>query len=146
MRFEWDAEKDRQNQRKHHISFDTAALVFEDPLAISRLDRIIDGEERWHTLGLVASGGHMKKLTQRQAREVAALSKMRDSAIDLSDIPEVLDWRGAVVGRFYRPVKKSVTLRLDADVLAWLKSNGEGYQTRINRLLRAAMDMNRSAS
>jgi len=44
------------------------------------------------------------------------------------------------VGKFYRPIKKSLTIRLDAEVLAWLKAHGRGYQTRINRLLRAAME------
>jgi uncharacterized protein (DUF4415 family) len=44
------------------------------------------------------------------------------------------------VGKFYRPIKKSLTIRLDADVLAWLKSQGRGYQTRLNKLLRAAME------
>jgi uncharacterized protein (DUF4415 family) len=65
---------------------------------------------------------------------------MPDEEIDYSDIPEVLDWSKAVVGKFYRPVKESLTIRLDADVLAWLKSQGSGYQTRINSLLRKAMD------
>jgi uncharacterized protein (DUF4415 family) len=46
----------------------------------------------------------------------------------------------AVVGKFYRPIKKAVTIRLDADVLAWLKSQGTGYQTRINAFLRRAME------
>jgi len=64
---------------------------------------------------------------------------MSDAAIDTSDIPEVVDWSGAVVGKFYRPIKKSLTIRLDADVLAWLKSHGRGYQTRINAILRGAM-------
>jgi uncharacterized protein (DUF4415 family) len=45
-----------------------------------------------------------------------------------------------VVGKFYRPIKKPLTIRLDADVLAWLKGQGRGYQTRINALLRSAMD------
>jgi uncharacterized protein (DUF4415 family) len=40
---------------------------------------------------------------------------------------------------FYRPRKQAVTLRLDADVLAWFRASGPGYQTRINKLLRAAM-------
>jgi uncharacterized protein (DUF4415 family) len=44
-----------------------------------------------------------------------------------------------VIGRFYRPKKTPVTIRLDADVLAWLKSSGEGYQTRINDYLRQMM-------
>lgn len=81
----------------------------------------------------------MKKLTKRQIRELAALKNMKDEDIDLSDIPEITDWSRAVVGRFYRPIKKSLTIRVDKDVLAWLKADGKGYQTRINRLLREAM-------
>jgi uncharacterized protein (DUF4415 family) len=81
----------------------------------------------------------MRKLTKPQARDIARLQKMKDEDIDLSDIPEQLDWSNAVVGKFYRPVKQSLTIRLDADVLAWLKSQGSGYQTRINSLLRNAM-------
>ena len=64
---------------------------------------------------------------------------MPDDQIDVSDIPEITDWSSAVVGKFYRPIKKSVTVRLDADVLAWLKSAGPGYQTRLNQLLRQEM-------
>jgi uncharacterized protein (DUF4415 family) len=81
----------------------------------------------------------MKKLTRTQTKDIATLRKMKDEDIDLSDIPEQLDWSKAVVGKFYRPVKQSLTIRLDADVIAWLKSQGSGYQTRINRLLRSAM-------
>jgi uncharacterized protein (DUF4415 family) len=81
----------------------------------------------------------MKKLTKRQASQLEALREMKDEDIDLSDIPEITDWSNAVVGKFYRPVKQSLTIRLDADVIAWLKSQGSGYQTRINSLLRAAM-------
>jgi uncharacterized protein (DUF4415 family) len=82
----------------------------------------------------------MKKATKKQAAELAALAALRDDKIDLKDLPEVLDWSGAVVGKYYRPIKKSLTIRLDADVLAWLKAQGRGYQTRINRLLRVAME------
>jgi uncharacterized protein (DUF4415 family) len=82
----------------------------------------------------------MKKASKKQAKELAALASLRDEEIDLSDLPEVLDWSGAVVGKYYRPIKKSLTIRLDADVLAWLKAQGRGYQTRINQLLRAAME------
>src|SRR5437773_12153759 len=53
MRFEWDEEKSRSNRAKHRVSFETAALVFEDPRAISIQDRIVEGEQRWQTLGLV---------------------------------------------------------------------------------------------
>jgi uncharacterized protein (DUF4415 family) len=82
----------------------------------------------------------MKKVSRKQAKELAALADLRDEKIDLTDLPEVLDWGGAVVGKYYRPIKKSLTIRLDADVLAWLKAQGRGYQTRINSLLRAAME------
>jgi len=81
----------------------------------------------------------MRKLTKIQTKDIANLRKMKDEDIDLSDIPEITDWSNAVRGKFYRPVKQSLTIRLDADVLAWLKSQGNGYQTRINSLLRNAM-------
>jgi uncharacterized protein (DUF4415 family) len=82
----------------------------------------------------------MTKPSKKQKAELVALAAMRDNQIDFSDAPEVRDWSRAVVGKFYRPIKKSLTIRLDADLLAWLKSHGRGYQTRINKLLRAAMD------
>ena len=62
-----------------------------------------------------------------------------DDRIDTQDIPEQKEWRGARRGLFVRPVKKQLTLRLDADLIAWFKDhapNGEGYQTRINSALR----------
>ena len=68
--------------------------------------------------------------------ELAALEAMADTDIDTRDIPEVVDWSGAVRGRFYRPVKQLLSVRLDSDVVAWFKSAGEGYQTRINAALR----------
>lgn len=61
---------------------------------------------------------------------------MQDTEIDTSDIAEVSRWTGAVVGKFYRPLKKQITLRLDADVIAWFKATGSGYQTAINKVLR----------
>jgi uncharacterized DUF497 family protein len=52
MRFEWDDEKNRINQRKHDgIAFETAALIFNDPFAVFRKDRIVEGEQRWHAIG-----------------------------------------------------------------------------------------------
>ena len=82
---------------------------------------------------------HTKTGTERQQEELAALLRLRDQDIDTSNIAEVKDWSRAVVGKFFRPIKEPVTLRIDADVLAWLKSEGPGYQTRINTLLREAM-------
>ena len=83
----------------------------------------------------------MKKAVKNKAKEISALKRMRDRDIDLTDIPEIRDWSTAVVGRFYRPIKESLTIRVDADVLAWLRSNGKGYQTRINTILREAMQV-----
>ena len=70
-----------------------------------------------------------------------ATAALPDEQIDTSDpdAPEVQDWSGAVRGRFYRPVKKLKSLRIDVDVLAYFEAQGPGYQTRINRTLRAAM-------
>lgn len=80
------------------------------------------------------------KLTKDQVRQLEALKRMKDEDIDFSDIPELTGPRNFVVGKFYRPVKKSLTIRIDADVLAWVKSQGKGYQTRINSYLREAMN------
>ena len=82
----------------------------------------------------------MSNSNRQVARDLAALREQRDEEIDLSDIPELTDASRAVIGKFYRPIKKPVTVRLDADVLGWLQSKGAGYQTRINALLRQAME------
>ena len=81
----------------------------------------------------------MKNRTKKIDSELAALARMREEDINTSDIPEIRDWRGAMVGKFYRPIKQAVSLRIDLDVLAWLRAQGPGYQTRINKLLRSAM-------
>ena len=80
-------------------------------------------------------------LTAKQTAELKALSALPDDEIDTSDIPELPPhaWRDAVRGHFYRPVKQAVSMRLDADVIAWLKKRGKGYQTRVNRILRQQM-------
>src|ERR1700722_20337588 len=83
--------------------------------------------------------GIPRKLSKKAERELRALAAMRDDEIDFSDAPEVTDWSGAVVGRFYRPRKTPLTIRVDVDVLAGLSSKGAGYQTRMNRILRDAM-------
>ena len=73
-------------------------------------------------------------LTDRQIAELEALRNKPDSEIDYSDIPPVEDMH-----RFYRPIKEMTTIRLDADILAWLRSQGKGYQTKINTILRREM-------
>ena len=79
------------------------------------------------------------KLTEKQSLQISKLASVPDDEIDTSDIPEVLDWSGAKRGLLYRPTKQQITLRLDADVLAWFRAavpGGRGYQTEINRVLR----------
>jgi uncharacterized protein (DUF4415 family) len=82
-----------------------------------------------------------RPLTRKQRNELAALAALPDDQIDTTDIPELPPdtWKDAVRGRFYRPVKQAVSLRLDSDVVAWLKKDGKGYQTRANRILRERM-------
>jgi uncharacterized protein (DUF4415 family) len=81
----------------------------------------------------------MRKLTKKQKRDIRGFAAKREKDIDFSDAPPVIDWSGAEIGKFYRPTKKPVTMRLDSDVIAWLKSDGRGYQTKANWLLRQAM-------
>jgi uncharacterized protein (DUF4415 family) len=83
------------------------------------------------------------KLTKRQAKQLRTLARMKDEDIDFSDIPPLTGNEEFIVGKFYRPVKKSLTIRIDADVLAWIKGGGKGYQTRINHYLREAMQRKR---
>jgi len=81
-------------------------------------------------------------LTDEQKRRLEALKNRPDSEIDYSDIPELTEEdfkRAGPREKFYRPVKQAVSLRLDADVIEWLKKDGEGYQTRANRMLREMM-------
>ena len=73
-----------------------------------------------------------------QAR-IRALETLPEAQIDTTDAPEALDWSDARRGVFCRPVKQQVTLRIDADIIAWFKNHarhGRGYQTDINGALR----------
>ncbi|HMD96268.1 MAG TPA: BrnA antitoxin family protein [Terriglobia bacterium] len=80
-------------------------------------------------------------MTPARKRKLARLAERPDSEIDFSEIPPLTEsfWKNAVRNPFYRPVKQQLTVRLDADVVAWLRRQGKGYQTRLNRLLRKAM-------
>ena len=83
----------------------------------------------------------MNKVPDSVRKELAALAAKPERAIDFSDLPATSgkDWQGAERGKFYRPIKQQLTVRVDADVLAWLKSQGGGYQSRLNDILRTAM-------
>jgi len=78
----------------------------------------------------------MKKSSKTDWEKIQAMS---DTDIDTSDLPELGEdfFRNA---QLHIPPKKPVTIRLDADVLEWYKSQGAGYQTRINKLLRSYME------
>ena len=78
----------------------------------------------------------IRKLTKEERAALDALTAVRDSEIDTSEMPDITDWSGAIRGGLFRPVKRLTYLRLDADVLEWFKRGGEGYHTRINAALR----------
>ena len=123
MRFEWNHDKDLVNQAKHKVSFDT---LFPPERRLKKKDT------------------SMSKLTKKQRAEIENLALMADREIDTSDIPETADWRNAVIGKYYRPIKKQVSLRLDADILEWFKIQGGKYQTHINLALRRYMESNQA--
>ena len=81
-----------------------------------------------------------RSLTAEQKAELKVLAKLADKDIDTRSIPEVRDWSGAKRGVFFRPVKEQLTLRIDADLIAWFKKRapgGKGYQSDMNKALRA---------
>lgn len=83
------------------------------------------------------------KTDHRTQREIAQLSRLDEDSIDTRDIPEVTHWAGAERGRFYRPVKQQITLRIDADVIAWFRTHNRQYQTGINAALRDYVEHHR---
>ena len=81
----------------------------------------------------------MTELPADVQEQIRALEALPEDEIDTTDAPEILDWSDARRGVFYRPVKQQITLRLDADIVAWFKARargGRGYQTDINGALR----------
>jgi uncharacterized protein (DUF4415 family) len=85
--------------------------------------------------------GKLPAITPEHMAELKALAQHSDASIDYSDIPplDAAAWQSAVRNPFYRPNKTHTTVRVDSDVLTWLKSQGKGYQTRLNAILRDAM-------
>ena len=81
----------------------------------------------------------ISELPSEVQAQIRTLEALPDDQIDTTDAPEILDWSDSRRGVFYRPVKQQITLRLDADIIAWFKDqarDGRGYQTDINRALR----------
>ena len=154
--YEWDATKRQENLSKHGLSFDDAETVFSGPCVTFEDTRFDYGEPRFITIGRLE--GHVVVVAhtpRRKNTRIIAMRKgiavkkkptksnlkrldtMSDVSIDYSDIP-------ALDAAFFRdarvvvpPGKKQLTVRLDADVLEWLRGQGKGYQSRINAILRA---------
>jgi uncharacterized protein (DUF4415 family) len=80
--------------------------------------------------------GNPLPLTPKLRAEMDALAAMPEREIDTTEMPPVTDWSQAVCGAFYRPVKKPLSLRIDAEVIDWFQRQGQGYQTRMNAVLR----------
>ena len=79
------------------------------------------------------------KLTVEMRKRLKALDDHRDDQIDFSDIPEMTedDWqKPRWIGLHYSPGKKSVTIRIDEDIVKWFKAQGKGWQTKMNWVLR----------
>jgi len=84
---------------------------------------------------------NLPPLSEKQKAELSALAARPDGEIDFSDIAPLDEafWKNAMRGRFYKPIKTSTTVRIDSDVLVWLRAQGKGYQSRINAILRREM-------
>jgi len=93
------------------------------------------------TVKYVIDPNKLPPLSNENIQSLKNLAVLPESEIDYSDIPPLTEefWKHAVRNPFYKPTKALTTVRVDADVLAWLKSKGKGYQTRLNAILRAAM-------
>lgn len=85
--------------------------------------------------------GELPPLSEERRAELKTLAERPESEIDYSDIPPLGEdfWAKAVPNPFFKPIKVHASVRLDADIMAWLKSQGKGYQTRMNSILREAM-------
>jgi uncharacterized protein (DUF4415 family) len=87
----------------------------------------------------------MDTLPSVSKEELDMVAAIKDDEIDCSDIPEIKDCSGLrpkLDQRIDEPTKVDVTCKLDADIVAWLKQDGDSYQTRVNSILRQAMVQN----
>jgi uncharacterized protein (DUF4415 family) len=84
----------------------------------------------------------LKTLPPVSKEELDRVDAIKDEDIDCSDIPEITDFSGFrpwQERKMFKPIKQTITCKLDADIVAWLKQDGKGYQTRLNAILRQAM-------
>jgi len=106
--------------------------------ASSRPDRQIDENEKYIVR---VPFDPTKKLSEKDVAGLKKLRKVRDKDIDYSDAPSlpVEAWKKGIRNPYMKAYKEQVTIRVDKDVLEWLKSDGAGYQTRLNEILTNAM-------
>jgi len=78
------------------------------------------------------------KISNRTRR----LYEERERSLDRAEVPQLppTQWAKGAIGKYYRPLKSQISVRVDNDVLDWLRSKGEGYLTRINAILRKQME------
>jgi uncharacterized protein (DUF4415 family) len=90
--------------------------------------------------------GNPETLRPELQAELDGLAAMPDSEIDTTDMPPITDWSNAVRGAFYRPIKRPLSLRVDADIIDWFQRQGQGYQTRMNSALREYVERHREGA
>src|ERR1035441_2705314 len=103
-------------------------------------------ERRRYMRGANMKRGNPEPLTPELQAELDALTAMPESEIDTTEMPPITDWSHAVRGPFYRPIKRPLSLRVDADILDWFQRQGQGYQTRMNSALREYVERHHKAS
>jgi uncharacterized protein (DUF4415 family) len=87
----------------------------------------------------------MKNNSIKISSRTRQLYEARDRSLDHAEVPQLPpeQWAKGIVGKYYRPIKSQISFRIDNDVLAWLKSQGEGHLSRINAILRERMERER---
>jgi uncharacterized protein (DUF4415 family) len=87
--------------------------------------------------------GNPEPLTPELQAELNALATTPESEIDTTDMPPITDWSNTVRGPFYRPTRRPLSLRVDADIIDGFQRQGHGYQTRMNFALREYVERHR---
>jgi uncharacterized protein (DUF4415 family) len=90
--------------------------------------------------------GNPKPLTPKLQAELDALADMPESQIDTTEMPPISDWSKAERGALFRPFKRALSLRIDADIIDWFQRQGSGYQTRMNAALREYVERHRKSA
>src|ERR1700722_12142487 len=163
MEITWDPEKERKNVSKHGLDYSIACRTEKSAGTPSLVLAVHSRSCSWfipsRTLTMMkwcmssacakrrrAKGNAMKKKAAPDrnltAAQLAQLKALDNRKIDTDDIPEApaQNWATAQRGRFFRPRKEAISIRLDMDVLDWLRRRSPRYQTEINRILREKME------